>query len=170
MKQRISLSDIENLTFQQQESLRRVWIPERYDIAVSKVCVNAETDEYRWIEFAVGDITVLEGDMVLGDLRITDGFTKITQSETAEAEDFYMEEPASFRKNESLPLLTIGQMISMLNLLDKSKYHFYLLSGNDRYACEVGDFNSEMKAGILSKSDLNADLADVLWTLLKTIL
>jgi hypothetical protein len=170
MKQRLSLSDIENLSFKQQDSLRRVWMPERYDIAVSKICVNAETDEYRWIECAIGDINVVGDDMVLSDLRVTDGFSKIYHSETADAEDFMIQEPASFRKSESLPLLTLGELIGMLSLLDKRKYHFYLLSGNDKYACEIGDFNSEMKAGILSKSDLNADLVDVLWTLLKTIL
>lgn len=170
MKQRLSLSDIQGLNHSQQENLRRIWMPERYDIAVSKICTNAETDEYKWIEFAIGEINVLQGDMVLSDLRITDGYSKILQGETADSDDFMIQEPASFRKTESLPLLTIGQMITMLNLLDKRKYHFYLLSGNDKYACEIGDFNSEMKAGILSKSDLNADLVDVLWTLLKTIL
>lgn len=170
MKQRLSVEDLRNLSHGQQESLRNIWVPERYDIAVSKVCTNAETEEYKWTEFAIGDISVIPGDLILGDLRITDGFSKILHGETADAENFAIQEPASFRKSESLPLLTIGQMISMLNLLDKRKYHFYLLSGNDKYACEVGDFNSEMKASILSKSDLDADLVDVLWTLLKTIL
>ena len=170
MKQRLSIADIENLSFGQQERLREIWVPERYDIAVSKVITNAETEEYRWIEFAIGEIGVTPEDVILGDLRITDGFSKIHSGESEDSDDFYLQEPASFRKSESLPLLTVGQMISMLNLLDKRKYHFYLLSGDDKFACEIGDFNSEMKAGILSKTNLKDDLVDVLWVLLKTIL
>jgi|GEM_PF-3326717 len=170
MKQRLSLDDLTGLTPLQQDSLRKIWMPMRYDIAVSQMCVHAETEEYRWIEFAVGEITAVETDLILGDLRVTDGFTKIEQGETEDAEDFYMEEPASFLKSASLPLLTVGQLIGMLSLLDKKNYHFYLLSGSDRFACEIGDFNSEMKTDILSKRDLGHDLVDVLWTLLRTIL
>ncbi len=170
MKQRLSLADIEDLTHSQQTNLRRVWIPERYDIAVSKMITNAETGEFKWIEYAVGKIDIMPGDLILNDLRITDGYSKISQSETVDAEDFMIEEPASFRKSESLPLLTIGQMISMLHMIDKRNYHFYLLTGNDKYASEIGDFNSELKSSILSKSSINDDIVDVLWTLLKTIL
>jgi hypothetical protein len=61
-------------------------------------------------------------------------------------------------------------MITMLHMLDKNHYHFYLLSGNENYACEIGEFNSRMKSRLLSKHDKFDEIADVLWTTLKTIL
>ncbi|MDR1117454.1 MAG: hypothetical protein LBL09_04325 [Oscillospiraceae bacterium] len=171
MKQRISLEDIEALTPSQQENLRSIWKPERYDIAVSQICVNAETDEYRWLEFAIGDIQIGDnGTVFLSDLRLTDGYVKIMEGETEEDEDFLLQEPTTFVKSETIPLLTVGQMITMLHMLDKTRYHFYLLSGNDTYSCEIGDFNSDLKAGILAKSDIKDELVDVLWTTVKMIL
>jgi len=107
---------------------------------------------------------------VLKDLRLTDGYVKITEGESSDDENFELQEPTAFHKSESLPLLTIGQMITMLHMLDKSKYHFYLLSGNDKYACEIGDFNSKIKTQILNKPDKFDEIVDVLWTTLKTIL
>lgn len=167
MKQRISISDLEKLSAKQQNNLRDYWTPEKYDIAVSKFITNVETDEFRWIEYAIGDIEVKNsGRIVLKDLRLTDGYIKINEGEEFGNEDFELQEPASFRKDESLPLLNIGQMISMLSLIDKRKYHFYLLSGNSSYACEIGDFNSELKSDILNKSSIKDELVDVLWTTL----
>ena len=171
MKQRLSIADVESLSASQQTSLRRVWAPQRYDIAVSRVCVNVETDEYKWLEFAVGDIEVRgNGELVLKDLRLTDGYVKIMEGESIDAEEFSLQEPTSFTKQDSLPLLSIGQMITMLYMLDKSKYHFYLLSGNNDYACEIGDFNSKLKAKILNKPEKIDELVDVLWSTLKSIL
>ena len=171
MKQRLSISDVESLTPSQQTSLRRIWTPQRYDIAVSRMCVNVETDEYKWLEFAVGDIDVRSnGDLVLKDLRLTDGYVKIMEGESIDAEEFSLQEPTSFVKTDTLPLLSIGQMITMLYMLDKNKYHFYLLSGNNEYACEIGDFNSSLKAKILNKPDKVDELVDVLWSTLRAIL
>ena len=171
MKQRLSIGDVTSLTHAQQQNLRKIWQPDRYDIAVARVCVDAARDEYKWIEFAVGDIVIKKNnEVVLKDLRLTDGYVKIMEGEGLGDEQFELQEPTSFGKSESLPLLTIGQMITMLNMLDKSKYHFYLLSGNDQYACEIGDFNSALKPGLLSKHDKRDEIADVLWTTLKMIL
>ena len=171
MKKRLSMDDILLLTTSQQNNLRQIWNPERYDIAVSKMCINAETDEYKWLEFAVGDIDVLKnGEVILKDLRLTDGYVKIMDGE-AHSEDFMeLQEPTAFQKSECLPLLTIGQMITMLHMLDKTKYHFYLLSGNEKYACEIGDFNSSIKAQLLRKANKYDEIVDVLWSMLKTIL
>jgi len=171
MKQRLSIKDVTQLSSTQQDHLRRIWEPERYDIAVSRICVDAENDQYRWLEFAIGNINVLSnGEVILKDLRLTDGFVKISDSESHDADKFELQEPTAFHKSESLPLLTIGQMITMLHILDKRKYHFYLLSGNDKYACEIGDFNSALKPQLLSKHDKVDEIVDVLWTTLKTIL
>jgi len=171
MKKRLSINDVTELSAKQQDGLRRVWEPERYDIAVSRVCVNAERDEYKWLEFAIGEINVYgQGMVLLKDLRLTDGYVKIMPGESATDEHFELQEPTAFNKAECLPLLTIGQMITMLHMLDKSKYHFYLLSGNDNYACEIGDFNSKIKSTLLRKHDKFDEIADVLWTTLKTIL
>ena len=171
MKQRLSISDVESLTPIQQTNLKRIWMPQRYDIAVSRICVNVETDEYKWLEFAIGDILINKsGEVVLKDLRLTDGYVKIADSESMDAEDFQLEEPTSFHKFDSLPLLTIGQMITMLYMLDKSKYHFYLLTGNEEHACEIGDFNSQLKTAILNKPEKGDELVDVLWETFKAIL
>jgi len=167
MKQRISISDLEKLSNNQQSNLRNYWQPEKYDIAVSKFILNAETDDFKWIEFAVGDIIVSKnGKLILKDLRLTDGYAKINKGEEFGNKNFSLQEPASFRKDESLPLLTIGQMITMLSRVDKRKYHFYLLSGNANYACEIGDFNSNLKSEILNKTSVRDELADVLWSTL----
>jgi len=148
-----------------------MWIPDRYDIAVSEVCVNAQTDEFKWVEFAVGDILVRrDGAVILKDLRLTDGYVKIMGGESPDDERQELHEPTSFHKSESLPLLTIGQMVSMLHLMDKSRFHFYLLSGNNRYACEIGDFNSTLKPELLKKHEKVDEIADVLWTTLRTAL
>jgi hypothetical protein len=104
------------------------------------------------------------------DLRLTDGYVKISTGETPDHELPELQEPTAFHKSESLPLLTIGQLITLLNMLDKSKYHFYLLAGNNKYACEIGDFNSELKPQLLQKHKKMDELVDVLWTTLKTIL
>lgn len=171
MKQRISIDDVLALNAKQQSSLRSIWKPERYDIAVSKLCVNAETDEYKWLEFAIGDIDVMKsGDVILKDLRLTDGYAKIMEGESQDDEVRELHEPSAFLKSESIPLLTIGQMMTMLHMLDKSIYHFYLLSGNEKFACEIGDFNSTIKSALLKKSNKYDEIADVLWTTLKTIL
>ena len=171
MKQRISIDDVLALNANQQSSLRSIWQPERYDIAVSKLCINAETDEYKWLEFAVGDIDVMKsGDVILKDLRLTDGYAKIMEGESQEDEVRELHEPSAFHKSECIPLLTIGQMITLLHMLDKNIYHFYLLSGNEKFACEIGDFNSTIKSALLKKSNKYDEIADVLWTTLKTIL
>ena len=171
MKQRLSIADLEVLSPSQQMNLRRIWTPQRYDIAVSRICVNVETEEYKWLEFAVGDITVRNsGELILKDLRLTDGYVKIMEGESMDAEEFQLQEPTAFSKFDSLPLLTIGQMITMLYMLDKSEYHFYLLSGNEEFACEIGDFNSNLKAKILNKPEKADELLDVLWSAFKMIL
>ena len=171
MKQRISISDIEGLTTAQQDNLRKIWDPQRYDIAVSRFCVNAERDEYKWLEFAVGDIKAYNnGSVLLKDLRLTDGYVKIMEGEISGSDSVELQEPTAFHKDDCLPLLTIGQMMTMFNMLDKSKYHFYLLSGNDKYACEIGEFNSKLKPKLLSKNNKVDEIVDVLWTTLKMIL
>ena len=171
MKQRLSIEDVTALSAKQQESLRSIWTPERYDIAVSHLCTNAEMDEYKWLEFAIGDITVMKtGILLLKDLRLTDGYVKISEGEHHGAEQLELQEPTAFFKTDVLPLLSIGQLITMLHILDKSNYHFYLLSGNKQYACEIGDFNSNIKSALLSKPDKYDEIIDVLWTTFKTIL
>ena len=171
MKQRLSIIDVAKLSPTQQDRLRSIWEPARYDIAVSRMCVNAELDEYKWQEFAIGDIKVIRnGEVVLKDLRLTDGYVKISSGESSDNELPMLQEPTAFHKSESLPLLTMGQMITMLHMLDKRKYHFYLLSGNDKYACEIGDFDSSLKPHLLKKNDKLDEIVDVLWTTLMTIL
>ena len=171
MKQRLKIEEVTALSFTQQENLRKIWKPDRYDIAVSRVCVNAEKDEYKWLEFAIGDIIVHKnGEIILNDLRLTDGYVKINEGEALDDDHFELQEPTAFLKSETLPLLTIGQMMTMLHMLDKERYHFYLLSGNEKYACEIGDFNSSLKPQLLRRHEKVDEIADVLWTTLRMIL
>jgi len=76
MKEHISPRDLSVLTPAQKEMLRSLWKPAVNDRAVASICINAETDEYKDIEFVVGQILI--NDMgryprfVLRRLRLTD--------------------------------------------------------------------------------------------------
>jgi hypothetical protein len=60
MKQRITIDDLNELSEDKKSAIRSLWTPQKYDVAFTPICVNAETDEFEKFEFVVGDI-VLEG-------------------------------------------------------------------------------------------------------------
>jgi hypothetical protein len=58
LKQHITTNDLENLSIDQMEKLRYLWIPEKYDLVSTKICKDAENDIYDTIEFVVGNINI----------------------------------------------------------------------------------------------------------------
>lgn len=76
MKEHISPQDLNTLTPAQKGMLRSLWRPAVNDRAVASICINAETDEYKDIEFVVGQILINDTGryprFVLRRLRLTD--------------------------------------------------------------------------------------------------
>ena len=166
MKQRIELKDLRVLNKQQRQNLRDLWLPARYDLAVSYFCTDAETETYNELEFTVGRVKAkLNGMINLYDMRAIDGYHKLFNTEADE-----IEEPIAFNKVDCLPLLTIGQMIEMMQKLNFSKYHFYILAGNGTIGCEVGNFVTNLKTKILNEGYESHELCDVLWNMIVSLL
>lgn len=166
MKQRLELSDLHVLTKSQKANLRKVWLPERYQLATAQVCINAETEEYADVEFCIGGVKVTpNGRMLFHDLRAVDGFVKL---DAMLDEDSGIEEPTSFSRDDCLPLLTIGEIMEIMDRINFSNFHFYLLAGTGVIGCEVGNFNSGLKSQILDKGYQREELCDVLWAMLRS--
>ncbi|ODM25531.1 hypothetical protein A7W90_04430 [Clostridium sp. Bc-iso-3] len=82
--------------------------------------------------------------------------------------DYSFIRPTTFSKEECLPLLSIAQMIEILNKNRSKSYDFYVLADNGEFATEMGskDFNlSGYGSDFESK-----ELCDVLWDCVKLIL
>lgn len=76
--------------------------------------------------------------------------------------------PTTFSKEDCLPLLSIAQMIEILDKHKSKLYDFYLLADNGQFAVEMGskDYNlSGYGSDFESK-----ELCDVLWECIKLIL
>ncbi|OPZ86178.1 MAG: hypothetical protein BWY74_03719 [Firmicutes bacterium ADurb.Bin419] len=69
MKRNITKEDIAALNDSQKVSLRELWLPEKYDLAIAYICKNAETEEYDEIDFVVGDIHLYHNHITLIDIR-----------------------------------------------------------------------------------------------------
>ncbi len=54
MKYRITKEDIAQLTDAQKKRLNELWLPDKYDVVLANICINAETEEYVQFEFVVG--------------------------------------------------------------------------------------------------------------------
>ena len=163
MKQRITVEDVNMLTPSQKVNLRNLWLPKRYSLAVARVCLNADTEEYADIEFCIGGVKIYpSGSLAITDLRAVDGFVKIP----GEEEELSYEEPTIFTKKECLPLLTIGEMIDIMDAMNFKNFHFYILAGTGVEGCEVGNFRSNLKETILTGGYQQAELCDVLWAMI----
>ncbi len=161
MKQRITMADLAQLSHSQKVNLRALWRPIRYEIAIASVCVNAETEEYVDIEFSIGGVHIKpNGAITIRDLRALDGYHRIG----GEDSDFL--EPTAFPKEQCLPLLSIGEMIDIMDSLNFRNYHFYLLAGTGVTGCEVGHFRSIVKDKILNEGFQNDELCVVLWQMI----
>lgn len=69
MKKHITREDISQLTTEQRQHLRELWLPEKYDLSVAYICKNAETEEFDEIDFVVGNVILANTRIILNDLR-----------------------------------------------------------------------------------------------------
>ncbi len=69
MKRNITKENLAELNESQKVSLRELWLPEKYDLAVAYICKNAETEEYDEIDFVVGNIRLYRTHITLIDIR-----------------------------------------------------------------------------------------------------
>lgn len=192
MKRNITKQDIESLTDSQKVSLRELWLPEKHDLAIAYICSNAETEEYDEIEFVVGEVILNGNQITLVDIRHpatenddnTDGvvtkddsldFNEEWDSEVDfidefddEDFEFIYERPTTFSKKDCLPLLSITQMIEIFERRNYKDANFYILAASDEKSCEIGNNNVSLdNYGVEYET---AELCDVLWENLKTLL
>ena len=174
MKKRITVEDIHSLKITQKENLRKIWKPEKYDIAVATVCTDVENEIWSNIEFTVGEIRMFSsGRCLLYDLRYLENLYQMGKS-TDESDDSDEEIPfdayISFNFNDCLPLLDIGQMIEIIKFVNLNKYHFYMIAGDGKFGCEMGNYNSVMKGSMLKNGYDEAEFIDLMWGIVKSIL
>lgn len=181
MKLNITVEDLMELSEWQKKSLRSLWIPEKYDLAVAFICMNVETDEIDRIEFVVGDVLAKETnreksfearkypaiydcyDVTLRSLR------QVNEEEIVEEENFdyeYIRPVDYFNLEYCLPLLSIGQMIRILEELGfkSSDYFIKFNSNTKKYSLERPELD------YLDEAFEAEELCDVLWNRLKGFL
>lgn len=193
MKLNITLEDLMALSEGQKRSLRSLWLPEKYDLAAAFVCMNVETDEIDKIEFVVGDVLVQEINggkkfEVRKNAKIHDNFNVTLRSlrlvneeleeslenleekeENLEVEDFdyeYIRQEDFFKLEYCLPILSIGQMINILEGLGyiSSNYSINFNSDTKKYSL------ARPESDYLDSVDEYEELCDVLWNKLKGFL
>ena len=195
MKRNITKEDIDSLTESQKASLRDLWLPEKYDLAIAYVCLNAETDEYDEIEFVVGDVILQGNHITLVDIRhpetenndgsnespfgniMDDNFDfdedsddQLDFDEEFDDEDFEFayERPTTFSKKDCLPLLSITQMIEIFERGNYRDANFYIYAASDEKTCEIGNNNISLEN--YGNTAESAELCDMLWEKLKSLL
>lgn len=168
MKTRVSVKDVLALDESQRRSLRLLWTPQPFDIVVALICRDVENDVYEPVVFAVGEISVSGHGTILGNLahdamaaiELPDGFDEFDDDDSGSFE-VQQRTPfagGSFPKEECLPLLDIGQMMSIL-VGRYSGYRIRLEVTPEQLACFVD--------GQESSPD---ELCDLLWEAVCTLL
>jgi len=171
MKQRIEVKDLNQLTVLQKDNLRNLWSPARYDLVIAYVCADVEKEIYNEVEFTIGRVKIKPtGSTTLFDLRAIEGYHKLFPASPDAEGELPPEDPIVFEKTECLPLLSVGQMIEIMQKLNFSRYHFYILAGTGTSGCEVGNFNSILKTSILRDGYDKRELCDVLWEMIVSLL
>jgi len=183
MKQHISEKDLLELTEQQKDKLRYIWMPKERDLAVAHICKNAETNEFESIVFTIGKVECEEIE-AQGNRSMTKRFSMVLRSLRLIDDDFYEElekddivedleldyqsQEDCFCIEETLPLLNIGQMIEIL-----TKHYFLSNSFLIRYnnvekkyqlSRKISTYNDEIY------DHESEELCDALWKAVKTIL
>lgn len=186
MKQHISETDLLELTENEKQNLRNLWIPKERDLAVAFICSNAETDEYDLIIFTVGRVDFDKFDtegviyssrnkhynITLRSLKLVDDdFADETEKDDDIIEDLELDYQAPddyFSYEYCLPLFNIGQMIEILS---KNKF-----TNTDFCICynkEEGRYQVDEVIDIYRNQYINHEpneLCDVLWESVKTLL
>lgn len=186
MKERISPQDLKSLTAGQKEMLRSIWRPQKHDMAVASICTNVETDEYKDIEFVVGEVLVQDSGrhprIVLRRLRLMD--EPVPEDDAAhedsdeeylgqeDAEDgddldvLYIEPEDYFYVDDCLPLLSIGQMLYYIRKSKFGQRGFELaVPPEDGKIFEEHMFRFTDSDG---ETYENEELCDLLWEIFKT--
>lgn len=190
MKLRITQKDLDELSLEQKQNLCDLWIPNIYDPAVATVCVDAAEDKYQQITFVVGGLKLLKHhDILLYDMKfLPDEAAKVQEEENPESvpqmdaddgnadeefvfdEDFSFEfqRPETFSKQESLPLLDIGQMIDILERKNYGQCDFSLSITFGDYVCDMG--KDAFSGSNFDANNKNSELCDILWEAVKALL
>jgi hypothetical protein len=150
MKRRISVEQLQELTTKQQDSLRELWQPEEHD-----VFLFGDRDIYGCIlNCFPHESTILSYSKCNGTIRDI--------------------EQRILRKIETLPLLSVSQMIELL----ESKDHFFAI-GKEIACDDLGclnwgwliEINTKESPHQIEYMEFSTDeLADCLWKAVKTIL
>jgi hypothetical protein len=186
MKQYITVDDLNTLSENQKQALNSMWLPEKYDHVAAKVCVDAENDIYEDFEFVVGGISIHRGsDIILRRLRLLDEIAEdnntathdeITEedetslNEASEEEEFNIDisDPGDyFMKENCLPLLNIGQLISFLRRTKAGQNGFSIgIPAVDEHFDEQS-FTLDDRFGEAASAD---ELVDLLFDMIKTVI
>jgi hypothetical protein len=96
----------------------------------------------------------------------------LSEDEFNEDEEFDMNydysRPTSFMKDECYPLLSIGQMIEILQKSNTSKSGFYMTVYNNETSCEIG--TDSVSIDRYEKGFSEGELFDLLWESVKSLL
>jgi len=198
MKLRITREDLSQLTEEQKQNLNDLWIPEVYDVAVAKICKDAEKEIYEDVVFVIGGIQLSKhGNVTVYDIRFIDQFLAKPDEENADAvpeeeaeqccsddeeeciedEDCIEEEeefifdmslPTSYMKEDCVPLLNIGQMIDILRRRNYGEGDFFITATIGDYTCDMG--KNDTSVASLDSGYESAELCDVLWESVKALL
>lgn len=186
MKLNITVEDLLELSEWQKKSLRSLWMPQKYDLAVAFICMNVETEEIDKIEFVVGDVMAREinreksfeprkypaiydcYDVTLRSLRQFDEEESAAE-ESVEEESFdyeYIRQDDYFNLDYCLPLLNIGQMLKILEDLGYKSSDYYI-----KFNAAIGKYSIDRpESDYLDEAFEAEELCDVLWNRLKGFL
>lgn len=177
MKLHITVDDLFELTEEQERNLRRLWAPKERDLAVAYICSDAETNAHEAIVFTVGRVECQNQGrsnkfhIELRSLKLVDdSFYEDITREDDEVEDleFEYQTPDDYFSYEyCLPLLSIGQMLEIINAeyCTDSDYTITYSRYEKRYELNEANPNSNP----YSNHEPN-ELCDVLWEAVKTLL
>lgn len=190
MKEHITPEDLRSLTAGQKEMLRSLWKPAVNQLAVASICTNVETEEYKDIEFVIGQVLINNAGrlprIVLRRLRLMENETgeegdTAPEGDTPDdilpedpdgdefAEDFealYIEPDEFFNLEDCLPLLSIGQLMDYIRKSKFGQRGFKLLIPPEEG--KLFDQNTFQLEDSDGETYENEELCDLLWDIFKT--
>lgn len=102
MKIRLTRKDLESLSQTQRLSLSKLWLPQKYDVALAYVCIDVTSEEYEKIDFVVGNVDISSsGNITLSAIK------DIVEEEPEE-------EPALQNTTQSSPFPSFNTMSEIL--------------------------------------------------------
>jgi len=190
MKEHITPEDLKSLTAGQKEMLRSLWKPDVNQLAVASICTNVETEEYKDIEFVIGQVLINDSGrlprIVLRRLRLMeneaeeDGDTAPVSdapdglfAEESDVDEFagdfdalYIEPDEFFNLEDCLPLLSIGQLLDYIRKSKFGQRGFKLfIPPEEGKLFEQNTFRLEDR---FEETYENEELCDLLWDIFKT--